>query len=81
LAKPVVDGLERRLEDGSTPSPQAQVLRLNVTDSVGRRLAIRYGVRRVPTLVLLDGSGNVLLKQVGTPRRDEIIEAVEQLAD
>jgi hypothetical protein len=78
LAKPVVDGIERRLAD------KAEVLRLNVTDAVGRELAIRYGVRRVPTLVLLDGSGQadapaVVLKQVGTPNREEVIRAVDQL--
>jgi thioredoxin-related protein len=81
LAKPVVDGLERRLAGESGESPQAQVLRLNVMDSVGRDLAIRYSVRRVPTLLLLDGDGNVVLRQVGTPRRGEIIETVEQLGE
>jgi len=71
----VVDGLERRL-DG-----RAQVLRLSVTDDVGRQLAIRYAVRRVPTLVLLDGSGAVVLKQAGTPKREQVMLAVEQLLD
>lgn len=60
---------------------QAQVLRLNIVDSVGRQLAIRYGVRRVPTLVLLDGDGNVVLTQTGTPQQQEIITVVEQLAE
>ncbi len=70
-----MDGIERRLAD------QADVLRLSVTSGVGRELAIRYGVRRVPTLVLLDGEGNVVLKQAGTPKREEIAEAVKQLTD
>ena len=48
-------------------------------DGVGRELAARYGVRRVPTLVLLDGNGNLVLRQVGTPKRDEVMEAVEEL--
>jgi thioredoxin-related protein len=73
LAKPVVDGIERDLEG------EAEVLRLGVTKGVGRELAIRYGVRGVPTLVLLDGNGNVVLKQAGLPRRAEIVAAVEQL--
>jgi thioredoxin-related protein len=47
---------------------------------VGRELAIRYGVRSVPTLVLLDGNGDVVLKQAGVPRRGEIVAAVGQLA-
>jgi hypothetical protein len=73
-----VDGIERRLEG------QAEVLRLNVTDSVGRELAMRYGVRRVPTLVLLDGQTGpsaVVLKQAGTPNREAIVRAVEELVD
>jgi thioredoxin-related protein len=73
LAKPVVDGIERDLEG------EAEVLRLGVTNGVGRELAIRYGVRSVPTLVLLNGNGDVVLKQAGLPRRGEIVAAVEQL--
>lgn len=44
-----MDGIERDLGDS------VQVLRLSVVDSVGRELAMRYGVRGVPTLILLDG--------------------------
>jgi thioredoxin-related protein len=73
LAKPVVDGIERDVEDNT------QVLRLSVTDNVGRQLAMRYGVRGVPTLVLLDGNGNVVLRQAGPPQREEIMTAVERL--
>jgi thioredoxin-related protein len=73
LAKPVVDGLERELEG------QAQVLRLSVTDSVGGELAMRYGTRVVPTFVLLDGAGTVVLKQTGMPDRDEIKAAIGSL--
>jgi len=57
------------------------VLRLSVTDSVGRELAMRYRVRRLPTRVLLDGDGEVVLKQVGTPKREEILETVAQLTN
>lgn len=74
MAKPVVDGIERDLEG------QADVLRLSVTDSVGRELAARYGVRQVPTLVVLDGEGDVVLRQAGRLRRGEVVEAVEGLA-
>jgi hypothetical protein len=73
LAKPVVDGLERELEG------QVQVLRLSVTDSVGGELAMRYGTRVVPTFVLLDGAGMVVLKQAGMPDRDEIRAAIGSL--
>jgi thioredoxin-related protein len=75
LAKPVVDRLERELQG------QAQVLRLNVMDDVGGALAMRYGVRGVPTFVLLDGAGKVALTQAGMLSRAEITAAVEKLAE
>jgi thioredoxin-related protein len=73
LAKPVVDGLERELEG------QVQVLRLSVMDGVGGQLALRYGARGVPTLVLLDGEGNVVYVKTGSPNRGEILAAAEGL--
>jgi len=73
LAKPVVDGLERKLEG------RAQVLRLGVTDDVGGALAMRYKVRVVPTFVLLNGAGRVVLEQAGAPDQTAVIAAVEQL--
>ncbi|MGD8997714.1 MAG: hypothetical protein PVH80_06355 [Anaerolineae bacterium] len=73
MAKPVVDGIERDLQG------EVDVLRLGVTKGVGRELAIRYGVRSVPTLVLLDGDGAVVLKQSGLPRRGQIVAAAERL--
>ena len=73
MAKPVVDGLERDLEG------KAQVVRLSVTDGVGGQLAARYGVRGVPTMVLLDGDGEVVYAKAGSPNRNEITAAVEEL--
>jgi cytochrome c-type biogenesis protein len=74
LAKPVVDGLEQDL------TGRAQVLRLSVMDDVGGELAMRYGVRGVPTFVLLDGTGEVVLRQAGIPAQDEIKAAVAELS-
>ena len=74
LAKPVVDGLERDLQG------RAQVLRLGVMDDVGGTLALRYGVRGVPTLVVLNGAGEVVLKQTGMLDRAEVMAAVEGLS-
>ena len=75
MAKPVVDGLEQDLEG------QAQVLRLGVMDDVGGELAMRYGVRGVPTLVVLDGAGEVVLKQTGVLDRAAVVAAVEELGE
>jgi hypothetical protein len=71
LAKPVVDGIERELEG------KAQVVRLNVMDDVGGQLALRYGARGVPTMVVLDGAGEVVYAKTGSPNRGEILAAVE----
>ena len=68
-----MDGLERALEG------QAQVMRLSVVGSVGRELAARYGVLGVPTSVLLNGAGEVVLKPVGMPDRDGIEAALMDL--
>jgi thioredoxin-related protein len=75
VVKPVVDGLEGELEG------RAQVLRLSVMDDVGGELALRYGVRAVPTFVLLNGAGEVVLERVGTLDRAEVEAAVERLAE
>ena len=73
MSKPVVDRLEQEL------AGQAQVLRLNVIDRVNGELAMRYGVRGVPTFLLLDGAGQVVWGQGGAPKQDEIIAAVSEL--
>jgi len=68
-----VDRLERELEG------QAQVLRLNVMDRVNGELAMRYGVRGVPTFLLLDSAGNIVWGQVGAPKQAEVIAALDEL--
>ena len=70
-----MDGLERELEG------RARVMRLNVMDRVGGELAMRYVVRGVPTSVLLDGAGEVVIKQTGMPNRAEIRAAVAGLLE
>lgn len=41
------------------------MLRLDVMSQVGRQAAARFGVRGVPTLILVDDEGEVSLRQVG----------------
>jgi thioredoxin-like negative regulator of GroEL len=60
LTKPVVDGLERDLKG------RAAVLRLDLLSGVGRDAASQYGVKAVPTTLVFDGNGQVVLRQVGS---------------
>jgi thioredoxin-like negative regulator of GroEL len=73
LAKPIVDGLERDLQG------KASVVRLNVASDIGRQVASIFGVRAVPTLVLVDGEGQPVLTQVGSLRPGEVREKVDEL--
>jgi hypothetical protein len=73
VAKPVVDGLEKKL-DG-----KAEVVRLDVLSGVGQQAARRYGVRGVPALVVVDGSGQAVFGQAGIPRPGPIVQQVETL--
>ena len=71
MAKPVVDGIERELE-----SQDALLIRLSVSGGPGRVLATQYGVRGVPTLLVLDRQGNSLLTQVGRIQKNPVLEAI-----
>jgi thioredoxin-like negative regulator of GroEL len=74
VAKPIVDGLERDL------AGQAKVVRLDLMSSVGQQAAGQFGIRGVPTLVVVDGQGQVVLTQVGLLRPGEVRSQVERLA-
>ncbi len=68
-----MDGLEKKL-DG-----KAEVVRLNVLSDVGQQAARQYGVRGVPALVVVDGTGQAIFGQAGIPRPGQIVEQVETL--
>jgi thioredoxin-related protein len=55
------------------------VIRLSVTSGIGRQLAPSYGVRAVPTLILVDGTGQRNLVQVGRVQRESMLAAVSEL--
>ena len=75
MAKPIVDGIEKDL-DGT-----AKVIRLSVTSQVGNQMAQRYGVRGVPTIVVLDGEGEVVTVGVGVPDRADLVAQVKGLSN
>lgn len=74
MAKLIVDGLERDL------AGQAKVVRLDLMSSVGQQAASQLGVRGLPTLLVIDGKGEVTLTQVGLIRPGEVRSRIELLA-
>jgi thioredoxin-related protein len=75
MAKPVVDGIEKDLEG------TAQVIRLSVTSQVGSLMAQRYGVRGVPTIIVLDGQGKLVAQSMGMPDRAGLVTQVQGLSN
>jgi len=73
VAKPIVDGIERRL------AGKASVVRLDVMSEIGRQAAGRFSVRAVPTVIVLDGDGQVALSQAGRIKAAEIEATANQL--
>jgi thioredoxin-related protein len=75
VAKPIVDGLEKQLNG------KAQVIRLDVMSEVGRAAAAYYGVRGLPTLILVDGAGQTVYSQAGIVRPGPVIEQVQTVLE
>ncbi|HEY84755.1 MAG TPA: hypothetical protein G4N96_06555 [Chloroflexi bacterium] len=73
MAKPIVDGLEKDLEG------KAQVHRFDVLSRIGRQAAAHYGARGVPTLLVVDGNGQLVLSQVGIVRPGAVRDKVDEL--
>jgi thioredoxin-related protein len=55
------------------------VLRLDVMSQVGRQAAARFGVRGVPTLILVDSEGEVSLRQIGIIRPGYVHTRVDEM--
>ncbi|MBC7238036.1 MAG: thioredoxin family protein [Chloroflexi bacterium] len=72
LAKPVVDGIERELGD-------TRLVRINAMSRAGGIIAMGYGVRGVPTLIVFDGEGKIVLTQVGRLSKEPVLQAVRKL--
>jgi len=71
VAKPIVDGLERDL------TGQAKVVRLDLLSPVGQQAAHHFGVRGLPTLLVVDGAGQVVLTQAGLLRAGEVRNQIQ----
>lgn len=73
-ARPVVDGLERDV------ASFARVVRLNLQDAVGQRVAAERQVRLVPTFLVLDGQGRERARHQGLPNGQRLERALRDAA-
>ncbi len=74
MAKPIVDRLENQL-DG-----KAKVIRLNLLSQVGRQAATRFGVRGVPTLLIVNSQGETVYGEYGIPIPSQVVAQVDSLS-
>jgi hypothetical protein len=58
---------------------QASVVRLSVASGVGRQAAARFGVRGLPTFVILGPDGAEAARHVGLPSKARLVEAALSL--
>jgi thioredoxin-related protein len=72
LAKPVVDGIARELDE-------VPVVRVDVASRIGGALASGHGVRGVPALIVFDGDGEIVLRQAGRVGREAVLQSVRAL--
>jgi thioredoxin-related protein len=70
-----VDRLENDLKG------QATILRLDLTSQVGRDSARIYDVKLVPTFLVFDGRGQVVLRQTGMPDTEAIRAEITVLTE
>lgn len=68
-----MDGIEKDLQG------RVEVVRLDVWGEIGKQAAQRYNVRGLPTLLVLDGVGEVQDVQVGVPDRKHTVEVAVEL--
>ena len=69
-----MNGIEKELK------PQGvQVIHLDANSAVGQQLARQYGVRGVPTLIVLESTGEPVLRQMGRVDKESVLETFAQL--
>lgn len=68
MSKPIVDGLEADLKG------KIGVLRIDMLSEMGRNSAALYGVRAVPTILVVDGDGSVVTRSTGIPDRGALAD-------
>ena len=72
LAKPVVDRLAKEIVD-------TRLVRISASSRSSIEIAQKYGVRGLPTLLVFDGMGTPIVRQVGRIDRMAVLEALASL--
>lgn len=49
------------------------MIRLDVTGALGRQIALSYGISGVPSTIVVNGKGEVVLEQKGMPSRKAVV--------
>ncbi len=67
--------------DGLTEDLQgrADVLLIDLLGEIGKQTAGRYNVRSVPTFLVFDGQGDLVLRQSGRPDVDAIQAKIAEI--
>ena len=68
-----MNGIEKKL------AGQVPVVHIDVMSRTGGQIAGRFGVRGVPTLLVVNGEGKLVLSQVGRVRQDPVLSALTDL--
>lgn len=56
-------------------------LKIDMEKGAGPELARKYNVRAYPTLLLIDGDGNVVKRILGAKKKDQLLSDVEEYID
>lgn len=73
MAKPVVDRIENQL------GQKAVLVRVDVGTDAGLQIAQRYGIRAIPSLLVLDSGGVVVYSHTGVPGAAAVLAAIQGL--
>jgi thioredoxin-related protein len=71
-AKPIVDGIEKEHQG------RLSVIRINVQDEEFRSLLEQYNFQFTPTFILLDSSGRVIWRKVGSISSESVHRALSE---
>lgn len=70
-----MNGIEQDIQE------RAEVIRINRLSPLGRELAKRYDVGSATTILVLDGTGQVVYRNAVFPDRKKVVAAIDAAID